>query len=172
MRHILILCGLLVGALAAPAFADTKIAVISTQEVLSASDAARKAGEKFNADTRVQRDTMDKLKAEIQGLQAKYQKDSAVMSDKDKQALQQQANEKAAEYQKLGQTVVQDKQQAEEELQQMLIPKVRAILEDMRKTNKYDIILERQGVVISYDPAMDITKKVIERLNAATAAGK
>lgn len=169
MRHIVLVGGLAAALLAGPVFADTRIAVVDTQVVFASSDATKKVGEKLNNETKVQRDRMDKLKAEIQGLQAKFQKDGAVMTEKDKKDLQKQGDAKLSEYQKLAQTVLEDKQKAEQSLQENLIPKIRDIIEDLRKTNKYDLVLEKQSAVLAADPALDLTKKVVERLNAVTA---
>lgn len=170
MRYSIMIAGLVAGLLATPALAESKVAVIDTPAVIAASIATKKATEKFEASTKVQRDAMEKIKADIQGLQAKYQKDGATMSAKDKQDLQKQAEEKAGEFQKLGQAVMEAKQKTEQDLQATLAPKIRAVIDELRKANKYDIVVERQNVVMSYDPAVDITQKVIDKVNAATPA--
>jgi Skp family chaperone for outer membrane proteins len=40
------------------------------------------------------------------------------------------------------------------------------VLDDMRKAGNFDIIIDRRGVVY-VDPDLDLTKRVVERLNAA-----
>ncbi|HEX4869563.1 MAG TPA: OmpH family outer membrane protein [Moraxellaceae bacterium] len=174
MRHSVVFAGIVAALLASPVMAGG-VALVDSAQVLAGSDAAKKAAEKYDAATKVQRERMDKLKEEIQGLQAKYQKDNAIMTPKDKQDLQKQAEDKAGEFQRLGQAVGEAKQRTEQELQGSLVPKVRAIIEELRKANKYDLVIEKQGVM-AFDPAIDLTKKVIEKLNAqgasAPAAGK
>lgn len=170
MRYPVLFAGLVAGLLSSPVLA-AGVAIVDSAAVLSGSDAAKKAAEKYDASTKVQRDRMDKLKAELQALQAKYQKDQAIMSAKDKQDLQKQAEDKAGEFQRLGQAVGEAKQRTEQELQGTLVPKVRAIIEELRKANKYDVVIEKQGAVMAFDPAIDLTKKVLEKLNAQ-GAGK
>lgn len=170
MRYPVLFAGLVAGLLSSPVLA-AGVAIVDSAAVLSGSDAAKKAAEKYDASTKVQRDRMDKLKAELQALQAKYQKDQAIMSAKDKQDLQKQAEDKAGEFQRLGQAVGEAKQRTEQELQGTLVPKVRAIIEELRKANKYDVVIEKQGAVMAFDPAIDLTKKVLDKLNAQ-GAGK
>lgn len=169
MRYPVIIAGLAAALMAGPVMA-AGIAVVDTSAVLAASDAAKKASDKYEAATKVQRDRMEKLKEELQTLQAKYQKDNAIMSEADKKALQKQAEDKAGEFQRLGQAVGEAKQRTEQELQGSLVPKVNAIIEDLRKAGKYDVVLERQAGVRAFDPALDLTRKVIDRINAAGAA--
>lgn len=85
MRRTLIATGLVVGMLAAsaPALAE-KIGVADSQMALMASDAAKKAVEKLQAELKVQRERMAQLQTDIQALEAKARRDGAVMSDKDK----------------------------------------------------------------------------------------
>ncbi|MES2916987.1 MAG: OmpH family outer membrane protein [Pseudomonadota bacterium] len=169
MRYPVMIAGLAAALLAGPVMA-AGIAVVDTSAVLAASDAAKKASDKYETATKVQRERMEKLKEELQTLQAKYQKENAIMSEADKKALQKQAEDKAGEFQRLGQAVGEAKQRTEQELQGSLVPKVNAIIEDLRKAGKYDIVLERQAGVRAVDPALDLTRKVIDRLNAAGAA--
>lgn len=168
MRYPVMFAGLVAALMAGPVMA-AGVAIVDSAAVLAASDAAKKAADKYEASTKVQRERMEKLKGEIQGLQGKYQKDAAIMSAKDKQDLQKSAEDKAGEFQRLGQAVTEAKQRTEQELQGTLVPKVRAIIEDLRKASKYDIVIEKQGSVMAFDPAIDLTKKVIDKLNAQTA---
>lgn len=171
MRYSILIAGLVTGLLAAPALAETKIAVADSQMALMASDAAKKAVEKLQGELKVQRDRMNQLKSEIEALDAKAKKDGAVMSTKDKQELQKQGEGKIQEYNNLGQTIQRRTQEVQNDLLQRMLPKMEAAIEELQKTNKFDIIIERKSVIF-VDPAVDITKKITEKLNATTAAGK
>ncbi|MDI1301066.1 MAG: OmpH family outer membrane protein [bacterium] len=167
MRHSIIVAGLLAGLLSAPVFAaELKIAVADTQAALMASDVAKKAVEKLQGEFKVQRDRMAQLKTEVDALQAKAQKDGAVMTDKDKKDMQKQAEGKIQEFNNLAQTVQKRTQEVQNELLQRMIPKMEAVIDEMQKANKYDIIIEKKNVIFA-DPAVDLTKKITEKLNAA-----
>jgi Skp family chaperone for outer membrane proteins len=167
MRHSIIVAGLLAGLLSAPVFAtELKIAVADTQAALMASDVAKKAVEKLQVEFKVQRDRMAQLKADVDALQAKAQKDGAVMTDKDKKDMQKQAEGKIQEFNNLAQMVQKRTQEVQNELLQRMIPKMEAVIDEMQKANKYDIIIEKKNVIFA-DPAVDLTKKITEKLNAA-----
>ena len=166
MRHLIIMAGLVAGLLSAPVFAaELKIAVADTQAALMASDAAKKTVEKLQIELKVQRERMVQLKTEIEALQAKAQKDGAVMSDKDKKDLQKQAEGKFQEYNNLGQTVQKRTQEVQNELLQRMIPKMEAAIDELQKASKYDIIIEKKNVIFA-DPSVDLTRKITEKLNA------
>ena len=44
--------------------------------------------------------------------------------------------------------------------------KTEVVVEEIRKAGNYDIIIEKKNVIFA-DPAVDITKKITEKLNAA-----
>lgn len=167
MRRTLIATGLVVGMLAAsaPALAE-KIGVADSQMALMASDAAKKAVEKLQAELKVQRERMAQLQTDIQALEAKARRDGAVMSDKDKKDLQKQGEAKVQEYQSLAQVVQKRTQDVQNDLLQRMIPEMEKAIEDLQKTNKFDIIIEKKNVIFA-DPSVDITKKITEKLNAA-----
>ncbi len=167
MRHSIVLAGLLAGLLSAPVFAvELKIAVADTQAALMASDVAKKTVEKLQGEFKVQRDRMAQLKTEIEALEARAKKDGAVMTDKDKKDMQKQAEGKFQEFNNLAQMVQKRTQEVQNELLQRMIPKMEAVIDEMQKANKYDIIIEKKNVIFA-DPAVDLTKKITEKLNAA-----
>lgn len=171
MRYPLIVAAL-VGVFATGQALAAGIAVVEFSAVVENSDATKKAKEKYDAATKVQRERMEKLQEEIQALQARYKKEEAILSEADKKALQKQGEDKVGEFQRLGQAVTEAKQRTEQDLQRTLVPRIRAVIEELRKANKYDLVLERQGGVLAADPALDLTRKVIEKVNAAPAAAK
>jgi outer membrane protein len=167
MRHSIILAGLLAGLLAAPVFAaESKIVVADSQAALMNSEAAKKVVAGLQAEMKVQRDRMVQLKGEIEALEAKAQKNGPTMSDKDKKDLQKLGEGKFQEYNNLAQTVKERTQEAQNALLQKMIPKMEAIIDNLQKTNHYDIIIEKKNVIFA-DPAVDLTKKITEMLNAS-----
>ena len=87
------------------------------------------------------------------------------MSDTAKRQLQQQAEAKAQEFNTLIEQVQKRTQDAQQELLKRMVPSLETALEELRKAGNYDIILERRAVVL-VPPEHDLTKKVVDRLNA------
>lgn len=167
MRKSIIAAGLLGSMLlaSAPALAQ-KVAVADSQMALMNSDAAKKAVEKLQNELKVQRDRMAVLNTEIEALQARFKRDGAVMSEKDKKDLQKQAENKVQEFQSLAQVVQKRTQDVQNDLLQRMIPEMEKAIDDLQKVNKFDVIIEKKNVIFA-DPATDITKKITEKLNAS-----
>jgi len=106
------------------------------------------------------------LRKDITCIQERFQKDGAVMSDKDKQALQAQAQSKLNDYNGTAEGVQRRIEEAQTTMLKTLMPKLEAIIEDLRKEGNYDIIVEKKYVIFAV-PTSDLTKKITDRLNAA-----
>ena len=87
------------------------------------------------------------------------------MTESNKKALRDQADKKAQEFNTLIQQVQERTQQAQQDLLKRLLPNLEGILDDLRKSGGYDIILDRRSAVY-VAPELDLTKRVVDRLNA------
>jgi len=157
------------GLCATPAMAELKIAVVDPDQALLSTDAAKKVADSINVQLKPKRDRLAQIKADIDKLEEKAQKDSAIMSDKDKKDLDAQGQRDVQEFQQLKQEAektVNDQRQA---LVQQMYPKMQAALDEMRKAGGYNLILLKNATVYT-DPALDLTAKLTEKLNAANAA--
>jgi Skp family chaperone for outer membrane proteins len=171
MRNIKLIAGLVAGLATAPVFAaNLNIAVADSEAALKATNVYKQTVDKLQAELKPQRDKMNQLKTDIDGYQTKFQKDGAVMSDADKKKLQQQAEAKIQEYNNVGQSVEKQMQDAQNSLLQRMVPEMEKAIDGIQKVNHYDIIIEKRSVIFA-DPTVDITKKITEKLNAATASG-
>ena len=155
----------LLSALPALAADGTKIAMLDREAALLASNAARTAQEKLNAEMKPQRDRLDSLRNDIKAMEQRFQKENAAMSESNKKALRDQADKKAQEFNTLIQQVQERTQQAQQDLLKRLLPNLEGILDDLRKAGGYDIILDRRSAVY-VAPELDLTKRVVDRLNA------
>lgn len=165
-KQIIAITLMTVGLLSGVAHADAKFAVADLQEAIMATEAAKKAKASYAAAAKPQQDRVEALRKDLQTMQARYKKDEQVMSPKDKEALSKQMESKVNEYNTIIQTQQRKAQEAEQELAQRFVPKLKPILQDLRKAGGYDIILDRK-TALDLDPAMDLTTKITEKLNAA-----
>jgi len=161
MRASLLIAGLLAATLSAPVLANTKVVVADSTAALMASNEARKAVEKLQGELKPQRDRMDVLRKEVQALEQRFQKDAAVLSDKDKKDLEKQAQSKLSEYNNLAQVVQKRTQEVQNELLQRMLPKMEAAIDELRKAGNFDIIIEKKNVIFA-DTTVDITRKITE----------
>lgn len=159
-----LIAGLLT-TIAMPALAGN-VAVADSQAAIMATEMAKKTFEKLNNDMKPQRDRLEQLRKDIAAIEEKFQKNASVMSDKDKRDLQKQAESKLNEFKNLADAVQKRANEVQQEMLKTLIPKTEDVVEEIRKAGNYDIIIEKKNVIFA-DPAVDITKKITEKLNAA-----
>ncbi len=152
-------------ALSPLAYANN-VAVADSQAAVLASNVAKQTIEGLNTSLKTQRDRLEQLRKEITAIQERFQKDGSVMSDKDKQALQAQAQSKLNEYNSTAEGVQRRIEEAQSNMLKSLMPKLEGIIEDLRKEGSYDVIVEKKYVIWAAATA-DLTKKITDRLNAA-----
>lgn len=166
MRSLITGLGLAAAVVLSPAANANNVAVADSQAAVLASNAAKQTISGLNTSLKSQRDRLEQLRKDITGIQERFQKDGAVMSDKDKQALQAQAQSKLNDYNGTAEGVQRRIEEAQTTMLKTLMPKLEAIIEDLRKEGNYDIIIEKKYVIFAV-PTADLTKKITDRLNAA-----
>ncbi|HEY4713365.1 MAG TPA: OmpH family outer membrane protein [Aquirhabdus sp.] len=166
MRSLITGLGLAAAVVLSPAANANNVAVADSQAAVLASNAAKQTISGLNTSLKSQRDRLEQLRKDITGIQERFQKDGAVMSDKDKQALQAQAQSKLNDYNGTAEGVQRRIEEAQTTMLKTLMPKLEAIIEDLRKEGNYDIIVEKKYVIFAV-PTSDLTKKITDRLNAA-----
>ena len=145
--------------------AEMKIAVVDMQRAVLASDEAKAAVEKFRAAKQDDIDTISKLETELKGIQDKIAKDGDFMSEDERRKLKNSFKEKATTYKFHRQNMQKAEQQELQQLAQMMEPKMQKALKAIIDENKYDLVL-RPEMVIFNGPGTDITKLLLEQLNA------
>ncbi len=168
-RSVVMAAGLLsvsaVAWSAVAANAPTRVATLDREAALLGTNAAQAAQEKLAVDMKPQRDKLEQLRRDIKGMEEKFVKEAATMSERDKKALREQADQKANEFNALIAQVQKRTQDAQQELLNRLLPSMQVVLEELRKSGNFDMIIDRRGVVYA-DPDLDLTKRVVDRLNA------
>lgn len=163
-KRIAALAAFMLGLWAPSAIAELKIAVLDTAGAVSQSEEATEAIEVIRKDLEPEQERLQGLQAEIQALQERAQNEADVMSDDERRAIAREIQDKdfdlKADVQRLEKSL-QDKQ---EDLQRTMLPKVRAVLDDLIKIEGYDFVLEK-GAFLYVNPKHDITAKVTEKLN-------
>lgn len=169
MRNLIKMMPVLGLAIAASVAQAGIVVTADSTNAVMATDFAKKTFEKLNADMKPQRERLDTLRKELSGIEEKFQKNSSIMSDKEKGELQNSARQKLEEFNNLAQAVQKRAQDVQQEMVQKMYPKLEEAVESIRKARNIDIIIERKNVIWS-DPSTDITKQITEKLNAAMNA--
>lgn len=151
--------------LSTSAMAELRIAIVDINVAALKSDEARLRGEKLKASFSQEEADLIALRNSIQKLDEKRQKDSAVMGADELRKLEQQINDKKLELNFKGQKLQQRGKEANQELQQVMGPKVEKAMKSIVDEKKYDLILRREAVVWAEDK-IDLTDELTKRINA------
>ena len=154
------------------AFAEMKIAVVNAQRALFDSDRAKAYSKKMEKDLGGDLEDVKKIEKDIVQIQEKMKKDGDIMSDEQKRELKNQMDEKKQDYKFYASKLQKAKQQAEEEFLRENMPLLDKALKELIDEEKYDLVLQQQpapsGAVIFAGERVDLTKKLLEKLNKLT----
>jgi outer membrane protein len=145
--------------------AEMKIAVVDMQRAVLASDEAKVAVEKFRAAKQEEIDTITALETALKGIQDKIAKDGEIMSEDERRKLKNSFEEKATTYKFHRQNMQKAEQQELQSLAKAMEPKMQAALKAIIDEKKFDLVV-RPEMVIYNSPGTDITKLLLEKLNA------
>lgn len=146
------------------ASAELKIVLLDYQQAIMNTDYAKKMSEKVSADVKPQQDQMSNIKKVIEGMDDDYKKNGSTMTEQEKINMQKKLEGKMREYQGLNEVVQKHVQEISGAVLKRMLPELDAVVVDIKKVNKYDIILNK-GAALLADPSLDITQKVTEQLN-------
>lgn len=149
---------------AAMAAAELKIAVLDTQRALVSSEEAKALLEQAQSELKKEEEEVNALGAEIQALQEKLQTDGEVMSPTEQRKAQKDIEDKRIDYEFLVNKLQKALQDRRQDLLQVMVPKVDAVLKDLIELEGYDLIMERANLRY-VNPKHDITRRVTEKLN-------
>lgn len=150
--------------MAAPAFAQMKIAVLDYQMALLESNAAKKyavdAEKKFGP----QLNQLKKLEQDAKKIQDRLVKEGDKMKQADAERLELDFKQKARDFQIKSQQLNEAKAVADRDMLQVLKPQLDKAVETILKAGNYDLVID-SAAVVDVKPQYDITLRVIEKMN-------
>lgn len=153
-----------VAVFAVSAQAEIKIAVLDVNMVIEESDAVKKHNasleKKFSADI----NKIRQLEKEIQKLQERFDKDGSKLAQAEVERMDLEHKQKVREAQRLSKKVNEQGAQAEQEMLQVLEPKLKTAIDQVVKDGGYDLIIQK-GATVDVNPQLDISLRVLEQLN-------
>lgn len=147
-----------------PVFAEIKIAVLDWNTALVESDAFKKYEAEDEKKFSGRLDKIKALETEAIKMQQRLQKDASKLKQSDLERLDLEYKQKVREVQELSQQFNEDRAAAEQEFLEKNTPKLNKAVAEVFKEGGYDLLIERSAV-IDLKPQLDITLRVVERLN-------
>ena len=155
--------------LAGAAFADQKIAVVDMERALFQSEGAKASFKQVEDQFGDDLGKVKVLEKELMDIQKKLQKDADIMSDDEQRKIRNTVKEKQSEYKFFAGKLQQAEQQWRQQFFSANMQRLKAILKSLVDEEKVDIVLNGQAV-IHVTPDLDLTKKLLNKLNQASAA--
>lgn len=145
-------------------FAQLKIAVVNTVQAIQQSEEARAFTENLQQELAPEQTELQGLQQELADLRQRVQDEGDVMSADEQRKVARDIENKQIDLEFRAQKLQKDVQDRQQELVQVMGPKVQAIVNDLVEVERYDLVFERSNVGY-VNPRHDITAKVTEKLN-------
>lgn len=154
--------------LAGNALAQTKVATLSPQAAMLNTKFAKSKLDALQTSSEFSKlkSNIESISAEITKMQETAKKDGMTWSDEQKTEHQRKLQFKAADAQTAQKKLQAMQGQAMQEIQRELMPKMREAVKAVVEKEKIDLVLDGSVILYAQDN-VNITQKVIDRLNAA-----
>jgi outer membrane protein len=166
IHRILLALTIALGAfVAVPAVAEIKIAVVDVQRAILNSEQAKVYMAQIQQEFKKEEEEIRTLQASATALLERLQKDGDVISEPEKRKLQQQIEDKNNDFVYLRKKLQRQIDDRQQELFAGVDQKVQKAIEELVKSDDYDLIIPRQAALYVSE-LYDITRKVTEKLNS------
>ncbi len=161
-KSIIILCL----SITMPLFAQAaKIGVVDVQKIAKSLPEFTNLEIKLKSEFKERQETLKKLENQIKEKLSKLQKDAATLGTNEKISLEREIEAKQTEYKLKGKAFQEDMMRRNQEVERTFISKIQKAIQDTAKSQKYDLILQKDSIPYSSE-AMDISDKVIQHIKS------
>lgn len=170
---ILIIAIVISGIALYKAMHPLKIAYIRSAELIYSYDGMKESQKLFQTKKESGQANVDTLRIELERAFSAYTKDVSSLSAKDKKERQELLQHQEQNYLQYAQAMKEKEKKDENEMTQAVLNQVNSFTEQYAKANGFDIVLgtTNSGNLLYANESMDITKVVLEALNASYRNG-
>lgn len=147
------------------ASADMRIGVVDPIGALQEADEFKTRYSKLESSLQGDQARLEQLGKEVEGLRNRLDKEGMTMGEDERQRLQTQGQQKMIEVQNLRQSAQKKLGRGQQEILDVMEPKLREAVEAVAKKRNLDMVLNGQAVVYLKGDEPDITKDVTQQLN-------
>lgn len=144
--------------------AEQKIGIVDIQGVMQQLPQTAQMVEALQAEFKDAGDAIKKLEDDIKYNQEKKARDSALMTEQEKQALDNTLSQLIASYREQGQALQQRSQARQNEESTKVLALVKQAIDNIAAKEDYDMVVRSETVVFA-QPKFDISKKVVEQVS-------
>ena len=142
---------------------ELKIGYVNSERVLREANLAKAAQIKLEAEFGKREKDLRDLEAKLRGAAEKLEKDAPTLSEAERNRRQRDVVEQERDLQRKRREWQEDLNQRKNEELSAVVEKANKVIKQIFDAEKYDLILQD---AIHFSARVDITKKVIDTLNA------
>ena len=150
---------------------ELRVAVIDLEAAIEASKAAQAVEKQMDIEFEKEKRDLINLRMEIDDLEAMQTKESQTISEGKAEELKLKMKEKQTEYQLLFDLVSKQTEKRYGELVSGIDPLIQQAIKEVLESGEYDLI-HSSNDILHFDPKLDISQKLTEKLNQLTANTK
>jgi Skp family chaperone for outer membrane proteins len=164
---------LFIGAAVNTTYAQGKIGVIDSQQVLEKSAEGKRVIARLQEAEKKNTGAVNTLDEQIRTIQTKLNTQRLTLTDEAALQLQSDLERKTTERKRVAEDAMASMKELSDRLFMRLQSELMPIVQALGKEKGYDVIFDAQrSGAIYWAPTTDITEDVIKRYDAAKAAGK
>jgi len=146
--------------------AGAKIGYVSVEKILTEAPQVKAVNDSMLERFGGRKTELEEMEKEINEMQENYKRNELVMTEDKLNELKNSIIAKIQDFKQKEAMLQQEVATVRNQELAVLQQSVRSIIEDIAKSDKYDLILTSEGVAYVND-AMDISDKVLERMTKA-----
>ena len=163
MMKTLAVTAILVAATTAVQAQDMKIGYVNSERVLKEANPAKAAQAKLETEFGKREKDLADVANRLKAAADKLDKDGPTLSDAEKARRQRDLVEQDRDFQRKRREFQEDLNQRKNEELSGVVERANKVIKQIFDSEKYDLILQD---AVHWSPRVDITKKVIDALNA------
>ncbi|HEX5678879.1 MAG TPA: OmpH family outer membrane protein [Alcanivorax sp.] len=144
--------------------AEGRTGVVDPIGALQEAEEFQERFAKLEASLKDEQARLDRLGGEVENLRDRLEKEGMTMSEDERGQLQTQGQQKMIELQNLRQSAQRKLNKGQQEILQVMEPKLKQAVETVAERENLDMVLNAQAVVYVKSD-MDITEAVTKQLN-------
>ncbi len=148
-----------------------KIAVIDVNKVLNESAAGKAAKKQMEARYEQLKKKVDAVKAEAQKMKDELDKQKILLGKQKLREKEEALTAKVAELRRITDASEKEMQNRQSELTRAVLKIIESQVDKVVADEKIDLLLERAGGVVHFNPSLDITAKVLALVNKEKPGG-
>jgi outer membrane protein len=162
LKSLGLAAALLLGAVHAQAD-DLKIGYVNSERVLREATPAKAAQAKLEAEFSKREKELNDVASRLKAASDKLEKDAPTLAEAERNRRQRDLVEQDRDFQRKRREYQEDVSQRKNEEMSAIVERANRVIKQIFDSEKYDLILQD---AVFFSPRVDITKKVIDALNA------